>query len=144
MAVDLAYVDASGKLNFVPIATLEFFSRVWVRGARELQLPILPTLMHGRRLNADEARTLLLELERLREWAVRTNQDELEPRVATLRSELTRLLEAGHESITTTHGYLEADLTMKSRALAGAAGPSGRAARRYRAPDSLLAFLDGL
>ena len=50
----------------------------------------------------------------------------------------------GHESITTTHGYLEADLTMKSRALAGVVGPSGRAARRYRAPDSLLAFLDGL
>ncbi len=50
----------------------------------------------------------------------------------------------GHESITTTHGYLEADLSMKSRALAGVDSPSTRAARRYRPPDSLLTFLDGL
>jgi integrase/recombinase XerD len=49
----------------------------------------------------------------------------------------------GHESIETTQMYLDADLTMKERALARTAplraGPS-----RYRPPDALLAFLTSL
>jgi len=49
----------------------------------------------------------------------------------------------GHESIETTQMYLHADLTIKERALARTA-PAGTTPGRYRAPDSLLAFLDGL
>jgi len=49
----------------------------------------------------------------------------------------------GHESIETTQIYLHADLSMKERALARTA-PLHTVARRYRAPDSLLAFLEGL
>lgn len=49
----------------------------------------------------------------------------------------------GHESLDTTHLYVEADLTMKERALAKVHEPhSGR--WRYRASDQLLAFLEGL
>lgn len=49
----------------------------------------------------------------------------------------------GHESSTTTHLYVEADLTMKQQALNKLdAPPADR--RRFRATDSLLAFLDGL
>ena len=49
----------------------------------------------------------------------------------------------GHESPTTTHQYVEADLTMKDRALARLQEPDSNI-RRYRAPDSLMEFLKTL
>lgn len=49
----------------------------------------------------------------------------------------------GHESPTTTHHYVEADLAMKDRALARLQEPDTKI-RRYRAPDSLLEFLKTL
>jgi len=49
----------------------------------------------------------------------------------------------GHESPTTTHMYVEADLTMKERALARLQEPDCKV-RRYRAPDTLLQFLQTL
>lgn len=49
----------------------------------------------------------------------------------------------GHESVETTQMYLDADLSTKERAIARTA-PFRVGARRYRPPDSLLAFLEGL
>jgi integrase/recombinase XerD len=49
----------------------------------------------------------------------------------------------GHESIETTHLYLEADLALKEKALQKLA-PQGPAVRRFKADDPLLAFLGGL
>lgn len=49
----------------------------------------------------------------------------------------------GHESIESTQIYLHADLAVKERALARTA-PIGTLPGRYRAPDALLAFLEGL
>jgi site-specific recombinase XerD len=49
----------------------------------------------------------------------------------------------GHESPTTTHQYIEADLAMKEKALARLQDPDV-AARRFRADDSLMAFLKTL
>jgi site-specific recombinase XerD len=49
----------------------------------------------------------------------------------------------GHESPTTTHNYVEADLAMKDRALARLQEPDAKL-HRYRAPDTLLAFLKTL
>lgn len=50
----------------------------------------------------------------------------------------------GHEDVRTTYGvYLHADLALKERAIAKTAPPGTRAGR-YRPPDSLLAFLEGL
>jgi len=49
----------------------------------------------------------------------------------------------GHESIETTHIYLEADFAMKERALASIA-PDSTPLRRFRADDTLLAFLQSL
>ncbi len=49
----------------------------------------------------------------------------------------------GHESPVTTHHYVEADLTMKERALARLHEPDVKL-QRYRAPDSLLDFLKTL
>ena len=49
----------------------------------------------------------------------------------------------GHESPTTTHQYIEADLAMKEKALARLKDPDV-VARRFRADDSLLDFLKTL
>ena len=49
----------------------------------------------------------------------------------------------GHESIETTDIYLHADMSIKERAIARTAPPA-TGTRRYRAPDTLLAFLEGL
>lgn len=46
----------------------------------------------------------------------------------------------GHESIETTHKYLEADLATKERALARIT-PGDQKIRRFRADDKLMAFL---
>ena len=49
----------------------------------------------------------------------------------------------GHENPVTTHGYVEADLTMKERALA-AVEPLLMRKSRYRPTDKLLKFLESL
>ena len=49
----------------------------------------------------------------------------------------------GHESTTTTHRYVEADLAMKEKAL-GRLEAQDIKMRRYQAPDSLMRFLQTL
>ena len=49
----------------------------------------------------------------------------------------------GHESPSTTHLYLEADLAMKERALSRLQPPA-KSGMRYTPPDRLLQFLQGL
>ena len=49
----------------------------------------------------------------------------------------------GHESTTTTHQYVEADLAIRQQALALLHEPDA-AIGRYRAPDSLMEFLSSL
>lgn len=49
----------------------------------------------------------------------------------------------GHESTTSTHRYVEADLAMKETALARLQAPDTRM-RRFHAPDSLMRFLQTL
>ena len=49
----------------------------------------------------------------------------------------------GHESIQTTHGYVEADLTTKEQMLAKMS-PAGQNAHRFKADDTLLKFLSAL
>ena len=49
----------------------------------------------------------------------------------------------GHESIETTQIYIHADMRLKERAL-GYSDPSGATPPRFRPPDRLLAFLEGL
>lgn len=49
----------------------------------------------------------------------------------------------GHESATTTHRYVEADLAMKEKALARLQPPNAKR-HRYRPPDALMQFLQAL
>jgi integrase len=49
----------------------------------------------------------------------------------------------GHETTTTTHRYVEADLAMKKKALSRLKAPDIQMGR-FRAPDSLMRFLEAL
>jgi hypothetical protein len=49
----------------------------------------------------------------------------------------------GHEQVSTTSIYLHADMSQKERAIARTTAPNATPGR-YRAPDSLLAFLEAL
>jgi len=49
----------------------------------------------------------------------------------------------GHESVTTTQIYLQADMALKQQAL-DRTTPPATAQGRYRPPDQLLAFLEAL
>ena len=49
----------------------------------------------------------------------------------------------GHESIQTTHGYIEADMAIKEHALQKLA-PAGKTITRFKADDALLTFLASL
>ena len=49
----------------------------------------------------------------------------------------------GHEQINTANIYIHADMDQKERAISRVT-PAGTAPGRYRPPDPLLAFLDGL
>jgi site-specific recombinase XerD len=49
----------------------------------------------------------------------------------------------GHESLETTHGYVQADLRMKEQAL-GKLAPVGGSLSRFKPDDALLAFLSAL
>jgi integrase/recombinase XerD len=71
-----------------------------------------------------------------------------------IRHSLARLLQSGvditvialwlsHESTVTTHMYDEADLAMKERALKTLQAPKSKHVR-YRPPDAVLEFLQGL
>ena len=50
----------------------------------------------------------------------------------------------GHESTTTTHRYIEADLAMKNKALARLQEPDTKMDRYYPPDDALMQFLQSL
>jgi site-specific recombinase XerD len=50
----------------------------------------------------------------------------------------------GHESVETTHIYLEADLEMKRKMLAKTSPAGSTTSSPYRPSDALLAFLQAL
>ena len=56
---------------------------------------------------------------------------------------VTIALWMGHESPRSTQPYIHADLKLKEKALARTAPPEVKPGR-YRPPDKLLAFLEGL
>ncbi|MGH3809019.1 MAG: hypothetical protein ACRDRU_20820 [Pseudonocardiaceae bacterium] len=49
----------------------------------------------------------------------------------------------GHEQVSTTNIYLHADMSQKERAIARTTPPNTPPGR-YRAPDTVLAFLEAL
>jgi integrase/recombinase XerD len=128
--------------------------RAWMRECDgQPDEPVFPTRRHGA-LSRDAVEKLLDKYVA----AARLGCRSLEAKTVTphtLRHTCAmRLLEAGvetsvialwlgHEHVQTTQIYLHGDLSLKEKALARTAPPNTRPGR-YRPPDKLMAFLEGL
>jgi site-specific recombinase XerD len=128
--------------------------RVWLQerggGPRE---PLFPT-SRGRPLSRDAVALLVSKYAKVAaERCPTLKSKSVSPHVLRHSAAMTLLragvdatvlaLWLGHESVETTQVYIHADLTIKERALARTA-PLDAVPGRYRPPDALLAFLEGL
>ncbi len=129
--------------------------RAWLRlnSQFEAASPLLPSRDGNAMTRSNVTKRLMLAVRAASEHHPRLTQQRVSPH--TIRhTTAMHLLQAGvdisvialwlgHESPVTTHHYVEADLTMKDRALARLHEPDVRI-QRYRAPDSLIDFLKTL
>jgi site-specific recombinase XerD len=129
--------------------------RAWVRFNHQFTAasPLLPSRDGRAMTRSNVTKRLLLAVRTASEHHPRLTQQRVSPH--TIRhTTAMHLLQAGvdisvialwlgHESPATTHHYVEADLTMKERALARLHEPDVKI-QRYRAPDSLIDFLKTL
>lgn len=116
--------------------------------------PLFPTV-HGSRMSGDAIQYLLSKhAAAARRQCPSLKQKRISPHVLrhTAAMELLNAgvdtsviaLWLGHESVETTQVYLEAHLALKEAALAKVAPAKRNRPIRYRPPDRLLAFLNGL
>ena len=129
--------------------------RIWLRlnSQFEAASPLLPSRDGNAMTRSNVTKRLMLAVRTASEHHPRLTQQRVSPH--TIRhTTAMHLLQAGvdisvialwlgHESPATTHHYVEADLTMKERALARLHEPEAKI-QRYRAPDSLVNFLKTL
>jgi integrase/recombinase XerD len=128
--------------------------RVWMRETDDQPESPLSPSRHGGRLTRDAIeRRLAKHVATARRSCPRLGAKRVSMHVLRHTAAMTLLgagvdtstiaLWLGHEQERTTHIYLHADLELKQRTLDRITPPNGRPGR-YRAPDSMLAFLEGL
>jgi site-specific recombinase XerD len=129
--------------------------RAWLRFNRQFEAAstLLPSSDGNTMTRSNVTKRLILAVRTASEHHPRLVQQHVSPH--TIRhTTAMHLLQAGvdisvialwlgHESPATTHHYVEADLTMKERALSRLQEPDVKI-QRYRAPDSLTDFLKKL
>lgn len=128
--------------------------RVWLeeRGG-EAEAPLFPTRVGGALSRDGLQRRITKNLERAALTCPSLGEKKVTPHVFRHTAAM-RLLQAGvdtsvialwlgHEQIETTKVYLHADLSIKEQALARTR-PIDAKPGRYRPPDTVLAFLEGL
>lgn len=128
--------------------------RQWIRENRLVSsMPLLPN-RHGAPLSRFGALQQIKKLAHLASTTMpQLSQRPISPHLFRHATAM-RMLESGlpaevialwlgHEHLNTTHQYVEANLTMKARALEALTPPKGRP-NRFRPNDRLLRFLDSL
>ena len=155
---DVAYLHCIGKNRkerTVPLIpqTIKTLT-VWLKERHGMpEDPLFPTIRGGR-LSRDavewlidkHARTAAERCPTLRSKRITAHVLRHTTAMTLLQSDISTSVIAlwlGHEQESTTRGYLHGDLRLKQRAIDRTAPPDTRPGR-YRATDSLLAFLDNL
>ncbi|HTQ88305.1 MAG TPA: tyrosine-type recombinase/integrase [Streptosporangiaceae bacterium] len=128
--------------------------RTWLRQqAGDPGEPLFPTIT-GRRLSSDAVQDLVRKhaataaagCPSIRDKTVTPHTMRHSAAMALLHAgvdPVTIALWMGHESPRSTQPYIHADLKLKEKALARTSSPTTKTGR-YRPPDKLLAFLEGL
>lgn len=128
--------------------------RAWIAETGATGPELLFRSQRRARLSADAVERLVAKYARLAQGSCPTlERKRVTPHVLR-HTTAVQLLQAGvdravialwlgHEQVETTQIYLDADLAMKERALARTAPPNAKT-RRFKPPDSLIAFLRGL
>jgi integrase len=128
--------------------------RTWLRQQPgEPADPLFPTIT-GRRLSSDAVQDLVRKhaataaagCPSIRDKKVTPHTMRHSAAMALLHAgvdPVTIALWLGHESPRSTQPYIHADLKLKEKALARTSSPTTKTGR-YRPPDKLLAFLEGL
>ncbi len=129
--------------------------RAWLRELTgEPSDPLFPSL-HGSALSPDAVQRLVAKhVRRAQRACPSLAKKHVTPHTLRHTCAMT-LLEAGndvaviglflgHEKLESTQIYLHGDMAIKERALGRTAALRGDPQRRYRPPDALLAFLEGL
>ena len=155
---EIAYVHCIGKNRkerVVPLIprTIKTLT-VWLKERQGMpEDPLFPTIRGGR-LSRDAVAWLIAKHTRAAAKRCPTLQSKRitahvlrhTTAMTLLQSEVSTSVIAlwlGHEQESTTRGYLHGDLRLKQRAIDRTAPPNTRPGR-YRATDSLLAFLEAL
>jgi integrase len=155
---DIAYLHCVGKNRkerTVPLIpkTIKTLT-VWLKERRGMpEDPLFPTVRGGR-LSRDAVEWLIAKHTQvaaqtcptLRSKNVTAHVLRHTTAMTLLQSDISTTVIAlwlGHEQESTTRGYLHGDLRLKQRAIDRTAPPNTRPGR-YRATDSLLAFLNNL
>lgn len=137
-------------LTSVMVAVL----RVWLKErGNHPEAPLFPTRVGGALSRDGLQRRLAKNVERAARACPSLREKKITPHVLRHTAAM-RLLQAGvdtsvialwlgHEQIETTKIYLHADLAIKEQALARTT-PTDAKPGRYRPPDTVLAFLEGL
>jgi site-specific recombinase XerD len=155
---DIAYLHCLGKNRkerVVPLIpqTIKTLG-VWLKERHGMpEDPLFPTIRGGRLsrdavewLIAKHARTATERCPTLRTKRITAHVLRHTTAMTLLQSDISTTVIAlwlGHEQESTTRAYLHGDLRLKQRAIDRTAPPNTRPGR-YRATDSLLAFLDSL
>lgn len=129
--------------------------RAWLRinGQLATSSPLLPTRDGNTMTRANATQRLKLAVEAASDRHPELAKRSVSPHIIRHSTAMTLLqsgatpveiaLWLGHESPSTTHMYVEADLAMKERALARLKPPDTKPVR-YRPPPALLKFLQSL
>jgi integrase/recombinase XerD len=155
---EIAYLHCVGKnrkertVPLIPRTTKTL--TVWLKERHGMpEDPLFPTVRGGRLsrdavewLIAKHARTATEHCPTLRSKRITAHVLRHTTAMTLLQSDISTTVIAlwlGHEQESTTRGYLHGDLRLKQQAIDRTAPPGTRPGR-YRATDSLLAFLDNL
>jgi site-specific recombinase XerD len=129
--------------------------RAWLRSNPQLrgEVALLPNRSGNSMTRSNVAQRLELAVERAQTQLPDLKKRQISPHLVRHTTAMHLLqsgvpfnviaLWLGHESTTTTHRYVEANLAMKEKALARLEAPDTKL-RRFRAPDALMHFLQTL
>lgn len=129
--------------------------RAWLRSNPQLRggAALLPNRSGNSMTRSNVAQRLELAVERAQTQLPDLKKRQISPHLVRHTTAMHLLqsgvpfnviaLWLGHESTTTTHRYVEANLAMKEKALARLEAPDTKL-RRFRAPDALMHFLQTL